>query len=147
MFSVPSYACQRRTTLDNHNTVLTVMSPSKHRYLMIYTQTLLTERLKMCFLLQDALSLLAENAELSDEDGRGVAFRRAAAVLKALPKPVTGVTQLRGLPCLGGHSLRVIRVSRKLISFLYPLYRTQRRSSDTFLFSVLVGYSGEWSIE
>ncbi|KAK9532187.1 hypothetical protein VZT92_009585 [Zoarces viviparus] len=79
-FSTPSYACQRRTTLDNHNAVLT-----------------------------DALSLLAENAELSDEDGRGVAFRRAAAVLKSLPEPVTGLTQLRGLPCLGGHSLRVIK--------------------------------------
>lgn len=24
VFSVPSYACQRRTTLDNHNAVLTV---------------------------------------------------------------------------------------------------------------------------
>ncbi|XP_032367040.1 DNA-directed DNA/RNA polymerase mu isoform X2 [Etheostoma spectabile] len=79
VFSVPSYACLRRTTLENHNPVLT-----------------------------DALSLLAENAELSDEDGRGVAFRRAAAVLKALPEPVTGAAQLRGLPCLGGHSLRVI---------------------------------------
>ncbi|KAL7376297.1 hypothetical protein ABVT39_005056 [Epinephelus coioides] len=79
-FSVPSYGCQRRTTLDNHNAVLT-----------------------------DALSLLAEKAELSDEEGRGVAFRRAAAVLKALPKPVTSMTQLRGLPCLGGHSLRVIK--------------------------------------
>ena len=101
----------------------------------------------MCFPPQDALSLLAENAELSDEDGRGVAFRRAAAVLKALPKAVTGVTQLRGLPCLGGHSLRVIRVSRKLISFLYLLYCTQGRSSDKFLVSVLVGYSGEWNIE
>ncbi|KAK2818559.1 hypothetical protein Q5P01_024120 [Channa striata] len=80
VFSVPSYACQRRTTLDNHNTVLT-----------------------------DALSLLAENAELEDEEGRGVAFRRAAAVLKALPKPVTSMTQLKGLPCLGEHSLRVIK--------------------------------------
>ncbi|XP_049460426.1 DNA-directed DNA/RNA polymerase mu [Epinephelus fuscoguttatus] len=79
-FSVPSYGCQRRTTLDNHNAVLT-----------------------------DALSLLAEKAELSDEEGRGVAFRRAAAVLKALPKPVTSMTQLRGLPCLGEHSLRVIK--------------------------------------
>ncbi|KAK5852202.1 hypothetical protein PBY51_023690 [Eleginops maclovinus] len=77
---VPSYACQRRTTLENHNTVLT-----------------------------DALSLLAENAELNDEEGRGVAFRRATAVLKVLPKPVTDMTQLRGLPCLGGHSLRVIK--------------------------------------
>ncbi|XP_018549575.1 DNA-directed DNA/RNA polymerase mu [Lates calcarifer] len=79
-FSVPSYACQRRTTLENHNTVLT-----------------------------DALSLLAENAELSDEDGRGVAFRRAAAVLRSLPEPVTDMKQLRGLPCLGDHSLRVIK--------------------------------------
>nr|XP_019937834.1 PREDICTED: DNA-directed DNA/RNA polymerase mu isoform X2 [Paralichthys olivaceus] len=78
--SVPSYACQRRTTLDNNNTILT-----------------------------DALSLLAENAELCDQDGRGVAFRRAAAVLKALPKAVTSMTQLRGLPCLGEHSLRVIK--------------------------------------
>ncbi|XP_035766436.1 DNA-directed DNA/RNA polymerase mu isoform X2 [Neolamprologus brichardi] len=56
LFSVSSYACQRRTTLDNHNSNLT-----------------------------DALSLLAENAELNNEDGRGVAFRRAAALLKALP--------------------------------------------------------------
>nr|WKN12667.1 PolM [Haplophryne mollis] len=80
MFSVPSYACQRRTSLDNRNAVLT-----------------------------DALSLLADNAELSGDEGRGVAFRRAAAVLKALPKPVTDTTQLRGLPCLGEHSLRVIK--------------------------------------
>uniref|UniRef100_A0A096MCQ1 DNA-directed DNA/RNA polymerase mu n=1 Tax=Poecilia formosa TaxID=48698 RepID=A0A096MCQ1_POEFO len=79
-FTVPSYACQRRSTLENHNAVLT-----------------------------DALSLLAENAELSDEDGRGVAFRRAAAVLKALPSAVTNMSQLTGLPCLGGHSLRVIK--------------------------------------
>ncbi|XP_026152960.1 DNA-directed DNA/RNA polymerase mu [Mastacembelus armatus] len=79
-FSVPSYACQRRIALDHHNTVLA-----------------------------DALSLLAENAELSDEDGRGVAFRRAAAVLKALPRQVTSMAQLKGLPCLGGHSLRVIK--------------------------------------
>ncbi|XP_041825586.1 DNA-directed DNA/RNA polymerase mu isoform X2 [Melanotaenia boesemani] len=80
MFSVPSYACQRRTSLENHNTPLT-----------------------------EALSLLAENAELSEDDGRGVAFRRAAAVLKALPSPVTSMSQLKGLPCLGEHSLRVIK--------------------------------------
>lgn len=79
-FSVPSYACQRRTTLDNHNPNLT-----------------------------DALTLLAENAELNNESGRGVAFRRAAAVLKALPETVTSMTQLRGLPCLGEHSQRVIK--------------------------------------
>uniref|UniRef100_A0A3Q4M9K6 DNA-directed DNA/RNA polymerase mu n=1 Tax=Neolamprologus brichardi TaxID=32507 RepID=A0A3Q4M9K6_NEOBR len=80
LFSVSSYACQRRTTLDNHNSNLT-----------------------------DALSLLAENAELNNEDGRGVAFRRAAALLKALPTQVISMSQLRGLPCLGEHSLRVIK--------------------------------------
>lgn len=80
LFSVPSYACQRRTSLANHNTALT-----------------------------DALSLLAENAELSEEEGRGVAFRRAVAVLKILPEPVTSMAQLRGLPCLGEHTLRVIK--------------------------------------
>lgn len=79
-----------------------------------------TERLRMCFLSQDALSLLAENAELSDEDGRGVAFRRAAAVLKALHSLVTDLLQLRGLPCLGGHSLRVIKVSGKISLFISP---------------------------
>uniref|UniRef100_A0A3B4FRL7 DNA-directed DNA/RNA polymerase mu n=1 Tax=Pundamilia nyererei TaxID=303518 RepID=A0A3B4FRL7_9CICH len=80
LFSVPSYACQRRTTRDNHNSNLT-----------------------------DALSLLAENAELNNEDGRGVAFRRAAALMKALPTQVISMSQLRGLPCLGEHSLRVIK--------------------------------------
>uniref|UniRef100_A0A3B4AWE6 DNA-directed DNA/RNA polymerase mu n=1 Tax=Periophthalmus magnuspinnatus TaxID=409849 RepID=A0A3B4AWE6_9GOBI len=79
-FLIPSYACQRRTSLDNHNTNFT-----------------------------DALSHLAENAELNNEDGRAVAFRRAAAVLKALPVKVTSITQLRGLPCLGEHSQRVIK--------------------------------------
>uniref|UniRef100_A0A3B3HJW8 DNA-directed DNA/RNA polymerase mu n=1 Tax=Oryzias latipes TaxID=8090 RepID=A0A3B3HJW8_ORYLA len=78
VFSVPSYACQRRTSLENHNAPLT-----------------------------DALSLLAENAELNDEEGRGVAFRRAAALLKTLPSAVMSASQLRGLPCLGEHSLRV----------------------------------------
>lgn len=63
------------------------------------------------FLPQDALSVLAENAELNNEDGRGVAFRRAAALMKALPTQVISMSQLRGLPCLGEHSLRVIKVS------------------------------------
>lgn len=79
-FSMPSYACQRRTTLENHNTGIT-----------------------------DALTLLAENAELNNDEGRAVAFRRAAAVLKALPSRITSMAQLRGLPCLGEHSQRVIK--------------------------------------
>ncbi|XP_067114151.1 DNA-directed DNA/RNA polymerase mu isoform X3 [Osmerus mordax] len=79
-FSVPSYACQRCTPLMGHNSRLT-----------------------------DALSILADSAEFSENEGRSVAFRRAAAVLKFLPQPVTRLKQLHGLPCLGEHSLRVIK--------------------------------------
>lgn len=109
LFSVPSYACQRRTSLANHNTALTVRSSRTQP-----VECEETEKLKLAcgyFPVQDALSLLAENAELSEEEGRGVAFRRAIAVLKVLPEPVTSMVQLRGLPCLGGHTLRVINVS------------------------------------
>ncbi|XP_040026105.2 DNA-directed DNA/RNA polymerase mu isoform X1 [Gasterosteus aculeatus] len=111
VFSTPSYACQRRTTLDNHNAVLT-----------------------------DALSLLAENAELSGEDGRGVAFRRAAAALKALPLPVTRLTQLGGVPCLGGHSLRVIK--DVLESGASPEVEALRRSERFKALKVLTGIFG-----
>nr|XP_061800205.1 DNA-directed DNA/RNA polymerase mu-like [Nerophis lumbriciformis] len=79
-FSLPVYACQRRTGLNHHNEVFT-----------------------------DALSLLAENAELCQDEGRALAFRRAAAALKALPEPVTDVRRLRGCPCLGPRSLAVIQ--------------------------------------
>lgn len=104
---MPSYACQRRTTLENRNAVLTV--GDKRRSVIKKRKAALRLHV-VCLLSQDALSLLAENAELSAEEGRGVAFRRAAAVLKVLPEPVTDMTQLRGLPCLGEHSLRVIKV-------------------------------------
>lgn len=110
-----------------------------------------SRRETLCFLSQDALSLLAENAELSEEDGRGVAFRRAAAVLKVLPKPVTDMTQLRGLPCLGEHSLRVIRASRTFFFFFLSLLNFITLKEDLiipfFFYSVLVGYFGEWGIE
>lgn len=110
LFSVPSYACQRRTPLANHNTALTVGSSHTHQGRLLSEHE--TEAL-LFFLAQDALSLLAENAELSEEEGRGVSFRRAIAVLKVLPEKVTSMKQLRGLPCLGEHTLRVIKVSWK----------------------------------
>lgn len=77
-----------------------------------------TQLVRRCVLSQDALALLAENAELSEEEGRAVAFRRAAAVLKTLPKLVTNMAQLRGLPGLGEHSLRVIKASRQCLYWL-----------------------------
>ncbi|XP_030624184.1 DNA-directed DNA/RNA polymerase mu [Chanos chanos] len=79
-FAIESYACQRRTPLKHHNASLT-----------------------------EALELLAQNAEFTDNEGRSVAFRRAAAVLKTLPRAVRRLDDLKGLPCLGEHSLRVIK--------------------------------------
>lgn len=61
-------------------------------------------------MLQEALELLAENAEYSECEGRSVAFRRAASVLKALPHRVLTMDELKCLPCLGDHSQRVIKV-------------------------------------
>ncbi|KAK3521306.1 hypothetical protein QTP70_003155 [Hemibagrus guttatus] len=75
-----SYACQRRTPLKHHNSFLT-----------------------------DALEILAQNAEFSENEGRSVAFRRSASVLKALPHVVRSMDNLKDLPCLGEHSLRVIK--------------------------------------
>ncbi|KAM9456309.1 DNA-directed DNA/RNA polymerase mu isoform 2-T2 [Clarias gariepinus] len=75
-----SYACQRRTPLKHHNLFLT-----------------------------EALEVLAENAEFSENEGRSVAFRRSSSVLKALPYIVRTMQDLKGLPCLGDHSLRVIK--------------------------------------
>ncbi|XP_050976251.1 DNA-directed DNA/RNA polymerase mu [Labeo rohita] len=75
-----SYACQRRTPLKHHNSFLT-----------------------------EALEILSQNAEYNDNEGRSVAFRRAASVLKALPCRVKSMEDLRCLPCLGDHSQRVIK--------------------------------------
>lgn len=62
------------------------------------------------FVSQEALEILAENAEFGENEGRSVAFRRSASVLKALPYAVRTVDELKNLPCLGEHSLRVIKV-------------------------------------
>ncbi|XP_061118733.1 DNA-directed DNA/RNA polymerase mu [Conger conger] len=78
--TLKGYACQRRTPLQHHNALLT-----------------------------DALLVLAENAEFCEDEGRSVAFRRAGAVLKALPQAVHKMEDLQGVPCLGGHSQRVIK--------------------------------------
>ncbi|XP_028827445.1 DNA-directed DNA/RNA polymerase mu isoform X1 [Denticeps clupeoides] len=79
-FTVKNYACQRRTPLKHNNTHLT-----------------------------HALELLAESAAFGENEGRSVAFTRAASVLKTLPRSVQRIEELRGLPCLGEHSLRVIK--------------------------------------
>ncbi|XP_021791522.2 DNA-directed DNA/RNA polymerase mu isoform X3 [Papio anubis] len=82
---MPTYACQRPTPLTHHNTSLS--DPS----------------------LQEALETLAEAAGFEGSEGRLLTFCRAASVLKALPSPVTTLSQLQGLPHLGEHSSRVVQ--------------------------------------
>uniref|UniRef100_A0A672SQ85 DNA-directed DNA/RNA polymerase mu n=1 Tax=Sinocyclocheilus grahami TaxID=75366 RepID=A0A672SQ85_SINGR len=77
--AVSPYACQRRTTLDNHNKIFT-----------------------------DALEVLAENLELSGNQGPSLAFRKAASVLKSLPAALRRQEETQHLPCLGEHSRAII---------------------------------------
>ncbi|XP_044101696.1 DNA-directed DNA/RNA polymerase mu isoform X2 [Neovison vison] len=77
---VPPYACQRPTPLTHPNTSLS-----------------------------EALEVLAEAAGFEGSEGRFLSFRRAAAVLKALPSQVTAPSQLQGLPNFGEHSCRVVQ--------------------------------------
>ncbi|ELR53779.1 DNA polymerase mu [Bos mutus] len=74
------YACQRPTPLVHHNASLS-----------------------------EALETLAEAAGFDGSEGRQIAFYRAASVLKALPSPVTALSQLQGLPHFGEHSCRVVQ--------------------------------------
>ncbi|XP_007942331.1 DNA-directed DNA/RNA polymerase mu [Orycteropus afer afer] len=78
---VPPYACQRSTPLTHHNTSLSL-----------------------------ALETLAEAAGFEGSEGRLLAFRRAASVLKSLPSPIRALRQLQGLPHFGEHSSRVVQL-------------------------------------
>lgn len=60
--------------------------------------------------LQEALETLAEAAGFEGSEGHLLSFSRAASVLKALPSPVTALSQLQGLPHFGEHSCRVVQV-------------------------------------
>ncbi|GAB1302409.1 DNA nucleotidylexotransferase [Apodemus speciosus] len=69
---ISQYACQRRTTLNNHNQLFT-----------------------------DAFDILAENDEFRENEGSCLVFMRAASVLKSLPFPIISMKDTEGLPCLG----------------------------------------------
>uniref|UniRef100_A0A8C5WBF5 DNA polymerase mu n=1 Tax=Microcebus murinus TaxID=30608 RepID=A0A8C5WBF5_MICMU len=77
---MPAYACQRPTPLTHHNISLS-----------------------------EALETLAEAAGFEGSEGRCLTFHRAASVLRALPRPVIALSQLRGLPHFGEHSSRVVQ--------------------------------------
>ncbi|XP_032944545.1 DNA-directed DNA/RNA polymerase mu isoform X4 [Rhinolophus ferrumequinum] len=59
--------------------------------------------------LEEALETLAEAAAFEGSEGRLLSFCRSASVLKALPSPVTALSQLQGLPHFGEHSCRVVQ--------------------------------------
>ncbi|XP_055277096.1 DNA-directed DNA/RNA polymerase mu isoform X4 [Moschus berezovskii] len=59
--------------------------------------------------LEEALETLAEAAGFDGSEGRQISFYRAASVLKALPSPVTALSQLQGLPHFGEHSCRIVQ--------------------------------------
>ncbi|XP_031152718.1 DNA nucleotidylexotransferase isoform X1 [Sander lucioperca] len=77
--TVSQYACQRRTTTENHNKIFT-----------------------------DAFEVLAESYEFSEMEGPCLAFRRAASVLKSLPWAVRSLGATLDLPCLGEHTKAVM---------------------------------------
>ncbi|XP_015202194.1 DNA nucleotidylexotransferase isoform X1 [Lepisosteus oculatus] len=77
--TVSQYACQRRTTMENHNQIFT-----------------------------DAFAILAENAEFNESEGPCLAFMRAASLLKSLPHAISSSKDLEGLPCLGDQTKAVI---------------------------------------
>uniref|UniRef100_A0A667ZV62 DNA-directed DNA/RNA polymerase mu n=1 Tax=Myripristis murdjan TaxID=586833 RepID=A0A667ZV62_9TELE len=78
--TVSQYACKRRTTTQNNNKIFT-----------------------------DAFEVLAESYEFNEIEGRCLAFRRAASVLKSLPWAVQRLEATQDLPCLGGHTKAVIQ--------------------------------------
>nr|O57486.2 RecName: Full=DNA nucleotidylexotransferase; AltName: Full=Terminal addition enzyme; AltName: Full=Terminal deoxynucleotidyltransferase; Short=Terminal transferase [Ambystoma mexicanum]AAB92673.2 matrice independent polymerase [Ambystoma mexicanum] len=76
---VSQYACQRKTTLDNKNTLFT-----------------------------DAFEILAENYEFRENERSCLSFRQAASVLKSLTFTIAGMADVDGLPGFGDHIRAVI---------------------------------------
>ncbi|XP_074141952.1 DNA-directed DNA/RNA polymerase mu isoform X2 [Sminthopsis crassicaudata] len=102
---LPAYACQRHSPLNHHN---------------------------LCF--TEALDTLAEAAGFEGSEGRFLSFRRAASVLRALPGPITSMSQLRGLPHFGDHSSRIVQLFTQIfgvgIRTADKWYRDGLRSLD-----------------
>ncbi|KTG01978.1 hypothetical protein cypCar_00041730, partial [Cyprinus carpio] len=102
--AVSPYACQRRTTLNNHNKIFT-----------------------------DALEVLAENLEFCGNQGPSLAFRRAASVLKSLPEALRCLEETQHLPCLGEHCRAIIEgelvdestVKKMILTFEKRSYKNQ----------------------
>ncbi|XP_031812034.1 DNA nucleotidylexotransferase isoform X2 [Sarcophilus harrisii] len=72
MNAISPYACQRRTTLNNHNQRFT-----------------------------DAFEILAKNYEFRENHGHCLTFLRATSVLKCLPFAIVSMKDAEGLPWIG----------------------------------------------
>uniref|UniRef100_F6UMV3 DNA nucleotidylexotransferase n=1 Tax=Monodelphis domestica TaxID=13616 RepID=F6UMV3_MONDO len=70
--TISQYACQRRTTINNHNQRFT-----------------------------DAFEILAKNYEFKENDDTCLTFMRAISVLKCLPFEVVSLKDTEGLPWIG----------------------------------------------
>ncbi|KAK1334703.1 hypothetical protein QTO34_004269 [Cnephaeus nilssonii] len=117
---MPLYACQRPTPLAHHNTSLS-----------------------------EALEVLAEAAGFEGSEGRLLSFCRAASVLKALPCPITALSQLQGLPHFGEHSCRVIQelLEHGVCEEVERVQRSERYQSMklfTRIFGVGVRTADQW---
>ncbi|XP_008158827.2 DNA-directed DNA/RNA polymerase mu isoform X2 [Eptesicus fuscus] len=117
---MPLYACQRPTPLTHHNTSLS-----------------------------EALEVLAEAAGFEGSEGRLLSFCRAASMLKALPCPVTALSQLQGLPHFGEHSCRVIQelLEHGVCEEVERVQRSERYQSMklfTRIFGVGVRTADQW---
>ncbi|XP_048378713.1 DNA-directed DNA/RNA polymerase mu isoform X3 [Stegostoma tigrinum] len=117
---ISQYACQRRTTLDNKNSLFT-----------------------------EALKVLAENAQLCENEGRYLAFTRASSILKSLPYSVTKIDDLQGIPSLGEHCKKVIQdiledgICREVEELIQnERYQTLKRF--TSIFGVGVKTADKW---
>ncbi|KAM4729499.1 DNA nucleotidylexotransferase [Anableps anableps] len=109
--TVSQYACQRRTTTENYNKIFT-----------------------------DAFEVLAENYEFNEIEGRCLAFRRAASVLKSLPWAVQCVGATQDLPCLGEHTKAVMKeILRYGRSFEVEKILSDERCQTLKLFTSVFG--------
>ncbi|KAG8440956.1 hypothetical protein GDO86_006627 [Hymenochirus boettgeri] len=77
---IPSYACQRRTSLLHQNKEIT-----------------------------DALEILALSASFQGSEARSLAFARSTSVLKCLPFKLQSLQDVKDLPWCGNHCKRVIQ--------------------------------------
>ncbi|MBN3321310.1 DPOLM polymerase, partial [Atractosteus spatula] len=163
--TVSPYACRRRTPLQHHNRALTVNIPTCLRSVhFCVSDSIPLNHITLCRPAghlfaqsvlpcapgpQDALEVLAENAEFCDSEGRSLAFRKAASVLKALPLAVRSVGDLQGVPCLGEHSLGVIKeiledgLSRE-VEAIVQSERYQAMKTLTGIFGVGVKTADRW---